>query len=278
MLKQIVLTFSAIFFATSAITLYAQAPVDCFYPGKNNGAVALSASFEKYSEFFLGTGETATWAGDYNTTSVGIYGTYGITDNFAVALSIPYIMVNTVNFNDEEVNRDGIQDLGIYAKYKLFYFDMSALDIEISPSVGFTTPLSDYVVDFYGIGQGATSFDLRAIIMAKFNSGLFAELQGAGLVRLDPAPSGSQFNFKLGYFNDKIYADLYYTIQNISGGEDLPNPDNFEALGVSYQRAGVTLSYNIFSALGIYVGGATTLDGENVGKSNRISGGAVFRF
>ncbi|MFN3940640.1 MAG: hypothetical protein ACK4IY_08620 [Chitinophagales bacterium] len=278
MIKHLTQTLAAIFIASSCIPISAQAPVDGFYPGNNNGTLALSASFEKYNEFFLGTGESVPWLGDYNTTSIGIYGTYGITDDFALALSIPYIVINTIYFNSEEVNRGGIQDLGFYAKYKLFHFDMSALDIEISPSVGFTTPLSNYIVDFYGVGQGATSFDLRSILMARWNNGLFAEIQGAGLVRLDPAPSGSQFNLKLGYFNEKMYADLYYTMQNISGGEDLPSPANYEALGVSYQRAGFTVAYNIFSALGIYLGGATTLDGENVGKSNRFTGGGVFRF
>ena len=262
----------------SGLTLFSQAPVDGFYPGKGNGAVAVSASFESYDDFFLGDGSTANWAGDYNTTSVSLYGTYGFTDNLAVALSVPYIMINTINFNDEDVNRDGFQDIGIYAKYKVVNAQMGGMNLTVSPSIGFSTPISNYVVDFYGLGQGATAVDLRAIVMGMFNNGIFAEVQGAGLVRFDPAPSGSQFNFKVGYYNAKFYGDIFYAIQSITGGDDLPNPDNFKALGVSYQKAGITLAYNILDMLGVYVGGAMVLDGSNVGNSTRFNGGAVVRF
>ncbi|MBK8488485.1 MAG: hypothetical protein IPL48_11920 [Bacteroidetes bacterium] len=262
----------------SGVIANAQAPIDGFYPGKNNGAIAVSGSFESYDEFFLGDGSEANWADDYNTNTIGIYGTYGITDKFAVAVSVPYIMINTMNFNDEEVNRKGIQDLGLYAKYKVINAQIGSLNLSASPALGFSTPLSNYVVDFYGIGQHATAVDLRAIVMATFNNGLFAEAQGAGLVRFDPAPSGSQFNFKAGYFNSKFYGDVFYAIQSIHGGEDLPNPSDFKALGVSYSKAGITLAYNIFDMLGIYVGGAVVLDGENVGKSTRYNGGVVVRW
>lgn len=268
----------AIAFIISTIIVNAQAPVDGFYPGKNNGAVAVSASFESYNDFYLGDGTTATWAGDYKTTSVSVYGTYGITDKWAVALSVPYIMINTINFSDEDVNRDGLQDIGIYTKYKIVDAQLGGMNLSVSPALGFSTPISNYVVDFYGIGQQATAFDLRAIAMATFNNGIFAEVQGAGLVRLDPAPSGSQFNFKAGYYNAKFYGDIFYAIQSITGGEDLPNPANFEALGVSYQKVGITLAYNIIDWLGVYVGGAVVVDGANVGQSTRFNGGAVVRF
>ena len=37
--------------------------------------------------------------------------TYGIIDKFAAAVSVPYIMIKTVNFSDETVKRKSLQDL-----------------------------------------------------------------------------------------------------------------------------------------------------------------------
>lgn len=180
-----------------------QAPVDGFYPGAGKGAVALSASFETYEDFFLGNGSTATWAGDYNITSYSLYGTYGITEDLAVALSVPYISISTVNFNDEDVNRSDLQDIAVYAKYRVLNKQFNGWKLEASPSVGFYTPITNYTVDFYGVGQQASGLDLRAIVMATLDNGLFVTAQGAGLVRFSPAPSGAAYDLKVGYFNAK---------------------------------------------------------------------------
>ncbi len=274
-ITQIAFIISCIFLLAE---VNAQAPVDGFYPGKNNAAIAVSGSFESYDSFFLGNGKEANWAGDYNTNSFSIYGTYGLGEKLAIAVSVPYIMVDTKDFNGDDVNRKGLQDLAFYAKYKVVDAQMGGLNLSVSPAVGISTPVSDYVVDLYGIGQGATAVDLRAIAMARFNGGLFFEFQGAGLMRFNPAPSGSQFNFKVGYNNPKFYADAYYTIQSVKGGHDLPNPGDFRKLGVSYHKAGITVAYNIIEMLGIYAGGAIVLNGENVGKSTRYNGGLIVRF
>ncbi|HCK22309.1 MAG TPA: hypothetical protein DHW15_09130 [Bacteroidetes bacterium] len=271
-------TFLLGFISLITTAAFSQAPVDGFYPGKGNGAVAVSGSFEQYDSFFLGNGSEANWAGDYNVNSISLYGTYGITEDLGIAVSIPYIMISTINFQGDDVTRKDLQDINIYAKYRAFDKDFGSWSLAISPALGFFTPLTNYTVDFYGVGQQATGFDLRGIAMATFDNGLFAELQGSGLVRFNPAPSGSTFNVKAGYFNSKWYADIYYSIQSIPGGEDLPDPEDFEALGVSFSKIGLTVAYNVTNAIGIYAGGAYVIDGLSVGQSTRYSGGAVWRF
>jgi hypothetical protein len=278
MMKKFAFILNIAAFVALPVTTQAQAPIDCFYPGKGNGAIALSASFESYSQFFLGDGSMANWADDYNVTSYSLYGTYGITDKFAAALSLPYISIKTKNFNGENVNRSDLQDIGLYFKYLAYEKKFDGWKIALSPAVGVSTPLTNYTVDFYGVGQGATAFDVRGIAMFATDLGFFGEVQGAGILRLAPAPSGSSINIKAGYYNAKVYADVFYAIQSIPGGADLPDPENFKALGVSYQKIGGTVAYNISEAIGIYAGGAYVLDGRSVGQSTRYSGGAVWRF
>ena len=263
---------------TTSIAVHAQTPVDGFYPGKGNGAVALSYSHEKYDQFFLGNGSIANWAGDYNVNSVSLYATYGITDKFAAAVSVPYIMIKTVNFSDETVKRKSLQDLGVYLKYRALEKDFGSWNLSLSPAIGFTTPITDYATDFYAVGQDATGLDIRGIAMVTTDMGVFGEVQGAGLLRFNPTPSGASFNVKAGYYNAKIYGDVYYSIQQINGGVGLPDPEDFRELAVSYQKVGVTVAYNILSSLGVYAGGAYVIDGKSVGQSTRITGGAVVRF
>lgn len=267
-----------ILFTALTFQLSAQAPIDGFYPGAKSGAIALSTSFETYEDFYLGDGSTATWAGDYNITSYSLYATYGITEDFSAALSLPYISINTVNFQDEDVSRKDFQDISIYLKYRVFKKQFDGWKLEVSPAVGFFTPMTDYTVDFYGVGQQASGLDLRGVVMATLDNGIFVTAQGGGLLRFDPAPSGSTFDIKAGYFNAKWYADLYFTVQNISGGEGLPDPEDFKALAVNYSKIGATIAYNLNSDWGVYAGGGYVVDGSSVGQSMRVSGGVVWRF
>lgn len=274
-MRKFLTTILILFFT---LHVYTQAPVDCFYPGKGNTQIALSASFEKYSTFYYGNGDTQDWADDYKTNSYSLYGQYGISEKFAAVVSIPFIMVNTMNYNNEDVHRKSLQDIALFMKYRALEKTKGNWTYTLSPSLGFSTPMTNYTVDFYGVGQGATAVDARLGFMLRNNKGYFAEIQAAGLVRFDPAPSGFAANAKIGYFNARWYADVYYTMQNISGGADLPDPSSFEELGVSYNRAGATVAYNIGEKVGIYIGGASVLSGLNIGKSNRVSGGFVLRF
>ena len=96
-------------------------------------------------------------------------------------------------------------------------------------------------------------------------------------LRFNPTPSGASFNVKAGYYNAKIYGDVYYSIQQINGGVGLPDPEDFRELAVSYQKVGVTVAYNISLPWSICRWRLRDR-WKSVGQSTRITGGAVVRF
>ncbi|MBC8045802.1 MAG: hypothetical protein H7Y00_03340 [Fimbriimonadaceae bacterium] len=264
------------FFLLSLISvnsIYSQVNTDGFYPGKQNGSIALSFSYENFNTFYLGSGELADFSGNYITTGISAYAVYGITDDLAASLSIPYIHINAL-----EMGEQGLQDLSINAKYKLVKVDAEKINISISPALGFSFPVTNYLLSDFGIGQQATGFDARIIVHMKTNSNFFAEMQGGGLLRFDPAPGGFVFLAKTGYAGNKIYADVSYALQKINEGQDLETPSvNLKALGISYQKINATIAHNIHG-FSVYASGGYVLDGENIGKAIRVGGGILYRF
>ncbi|MBI3258035.1 MAG: hypothetical protein HYZ54_00915, partial [Ignavibacteriae bacterium] len=93
-------------------------------------------------------------------------------------------------------------------------------------------------------------------------------------------PDALDISAKIGYGNSDFYLDAWYQSQSARGGTNIGEPGaSFPSNGISFSRIGVTGYYPLpiwNKQLGVSIGGASTLDGRNIGKSTRISFGVVY--
>ena len=268
----------------------AQAIIDGFMTPKNKGAVSLSYSYESFDEFYFANQRMdapGRLGGQIATQSIGLYANYGISDRFNVVFNLPYIIAQgdgnenvpqeDGSFQDQQV--EDFQDIAVYLKYKSYEHTFGAGQLSIIPAVGFGTPLSDYAADdLLSVGNGATFFDMRGIVHFKSNAGFFIEGQAGHSFRSDEVPDAWIFAGKLGYAHEKFYLDFGFQTQ--VSESDAPDIGEavFSATRVNYTQLAFSAYYPVLPALGVSAGVGQYIDGRNVGRATRLSGGVVYSF
>jgi hypothetical protein len=266
-----------IFSLLLSFTLKSQGPVDGYTKGKGNLDIGLGYSLDKGDRFYAGSESINA---SRSIAAYTFFGIYGITDKLDIQLNIPYINMN-------KGNETNFQDGSIYIKYKILKNDNKLGNFNLLGAAGYYTPLSNYETGGgNAIGQLNNTLDSRLILQQNFNSGLFVSVQGGYFLKSTPTPNAYLTSLKVGYASGKIYADAWFEFQSAFGGTDYrgigdlaPNVETggFKGLGYAYTKIGGTVYYPINSFLGVYVGGAYTLNGRNIVKGTRISAGAVFK-
>lgn len=255
----------------------AQGPVDGYSKGKGNLEIGLGYSLEKGNQFYAGPNLINA---SRNIVAYTGFAIYGITNKLDVQLNIPYINMNKGNETD-------FQDGSLYLKYNLLKKDNKYGNFNLLGAVGFYSPLSNYQTQGgSAIGQLNTAFDGRLILQQNFNSGLFVGIQGGYFVKSKPTPNAYSVALRAGYASSKIYFDAWFEYQSALGGTDYRGTGDltptaatggFKGLGFSYTKVGGTVFYPLNNYLGVYAGGAYTLNGRNIVKGTRISAGIVFK-
>lgn len=250
-----------------------QGRVDGFLKGKRNLDIALGANVELNPKFYAG----------YNLidlprtiVSANAFFAYGITNNLDVNLSIPFISVNGVENN--------IQDIALFLKFQ--YAQLKIADgkkgkINFLIAGGFSSNITNYRTEGgSAIGQQAKVLDIRPVIHYQANSGFFATIQGGYNYKFDPVPNATVFAAKFGLARATWYADIWYDGQIGIGGTDYlgaPSLSTFRHLGVDYHKIGGTFYKPINDKLGIYGGASYMLAGRNISKGVGLSLGLVFK-
>jgi hypothetical protein len=249
----------------------AQGRIDGFYKGKNNGAVVLGLGFEDGQKYLAGV--TGKLDLTRSVSYANLFGAYGITDNFDVNISVPYIV--------SDDNAD-FQDISIYLKYRLFQFQGDTGRLEIGAAAGFSTNLTNYALGgLNDIGQQATILEARAMFHYQWNSGWFATVQSGYSFKLEPTPNSFPLTVKAGKATAKWYYDVYYDFQHSFGGIDYratPRPQDFRAFGVDFQKVGGTVYRTLSDSFGIYASLSYVLDGRNIFLGPGYGLGLVYNF
>jgi hypothetical protein len=249
---------------------FSQSKIDGFFRGKGNGTAVMGLGFEDSKDYFAGTEKTGLSRSLYY---VNIYGAYGVTDDFDVSLSIPYLSSN---------KNSGLQDISFFLKYRIYNTEIGNGNFQLSVAGGFSTPVSNYTVGgLNDIGQRATVFGGKTVAHYHLNSGWFATLQSGYDFKLEETPNSLPVNLKIGKTTAKWYYDLYYDYQHSFGGIDYrgtPSPQNFKELGSDFHKAGGTL-YNSFSKnFGAYISLSYVISGRNVFQGPGYGVGLVYNF
>lgn len=270
-----------------AATVTAQVAVDGFMRGAGKTSASVSFSTESYDEYWQGTTlRSNPNLGTISTRSVGLYIAGGITDYIDLVVSLPYISAKPSAGTWS--SQSGLQDLGVAAKVRPIQLEVSGGEFSAIAAGGITMPISDYIPDApIAIGHYSTNFDSRVVLQYTADFGGFVTLQGGYIHRsnvdLDrgytvAVPDAVDFIGKLGYYTGPFYVDAWMQRQNAQSGTNLGPTAPFPTNKQSYTKLGANAYYNIpwVENLGVSVGFGTILDGINVGKATRLSGGISY--
>lgn len=285
--------------SAASMPAHAQGIVDGFMRGGGNVTAAVSYSYERYSQYFVGndlaknplTGETPnpsnTGLGTISTQSIALYAACGITNDVDVIISVPH--VNAHASDGYWSDQSAIQDLSAAVKWRALSLDAGIARLDVIGAAGVSLPATNYVIDApVAVGHGATGGEGRILVHATHSSGVFATLNAGyirrSLVSLDrgfdvAVPDAVDLSAKAGFTSSYLTASAWVNRQNSQGGTNIGPGVPFPGNRISYTRLGldayVPLTM-VVDGLGVSVGGAMTLEGSNVGKSTRISGGIVY--
>ncbi|WP_439128175.1 hypothetical protein [Polaribacter sp.] len=273
----------------------AQSPVNGFMKKSGEGSVVLSYSKESYSKVFLVPNEVdgVPIFNDVSISSVSFFGEIGISDNFNIVLNVPYIRSEgnaseaVLDNNGFENERKGIQDLKVYAKYRLYTLNFDKSSLDFIGAAGIETPLGNYNADeglqsIIAIGNRATTYNAMGIATFKLQSGFFTTGQLGYSFRNNEVPNALISELKIGYATSKFYVDAFVANQlSDDSGVDILGEGFtgfFPATRVNYTRIGLNAFYPITKELGFTAGTNAYISGRNLGKATGFYGGAVYSF
>ncbi len=289
--------FAAAICLTFGMTTQAQTVVNGFFPKQKDLTVAISSGFKSNSDFYRGRelfGGNPGNLNDIETSVIGLYAEYGITDWLSATATLPYITVKSADGEPGPLvpsgKAEGLQDLGLYLKGKIYEKQGgNGAAFKFGSAISYSFPISDYEGGgVLSIGNQANNFSGTLITQYMLPFGLFAEVQGGYSFRSSSdfdIPNATIFTGKLGYCNKYFYVDTVLGVQNSQSGIDIGTPE-FEAAGgpshlpetdVDYTE----LSFNAYvpfykNMFGASAGYTTTLTGRNFNDASGFSLGLVY--
>lgn len=285
---------SVFVFAAVTVAVSAQSPVNGFMQGKGKGNVVVSYGMESYDEVYLVPKKVngVPVFRDVNVTSASLFATYGITDQFDVVVSLPFItatgnaseaVLQNLNFENE---RSGIQDVSVFLKFNPFDINIGSSNLKLIGAVGVKTPVGDYEVNeglqsIIAIGNRSTTVNMIAIAMFKTKYGIFTSGQFGTGFATQGVPDSYMSELKLGYAAKRIYGDVFIANQTSATGVDILGngfQGFFPATKVDFTRVGVNLYAPIYKAIGLAGGANSYIAGRNIGKATGFYAGVVYKF
>ncbi|MDZ4699444.1 MAG: hypothetical protein SH809_07050 [Rhodothermales bacterium] len=263
-----------------------QGMIDGFKKNKGNLDLALSYSWERYDEFYVGDQLVSEpGLGEITTQSVSLYAAYGLSSRFDVIVNLPFISAKASN--NSALDESSLQDLALCVKGLIVRHTLAnGMTLNLLGSVGVMAPTSRYAIEApVAIGHRSTHLDGRLVGQIEFGNGAFAAVQSGYIWRSDVTVAGASVEVpgafdtivRAGYGSRAFYADLWANFQQSQPGTDIGPGVPFPSNAISFIRVGGTLYTPITAQLGIGLGAGYTVSGENVGKAFRMSGGVIYR-
>lgn len=292
-MRKIVLNLLIFCFFTLKLT--AQMPHDAIYMPKNTICIATSYSQNSWKQYWENTQKRENLnMGNISTQSVMTFAAIGIKNNFNIIAGLPYIWTKTSVGN--LMGQKGIQDLSIWAKYKM----MESKGLSIHASVGGSIPISNYIPDFLPLSIGLQTKTATARIIANYmnKSGIYVTAHASYVFRSNiqvdrdayqannkvyntnevRVPNAIDVSARLGWMKNqsRIQTELFIERFACVGGDnirrnDMPFPSN----NMQMTSAGFYSKYQPKN-LGINLRVAKVLEGLNVGQSTSYSIGILY--
>jgi len=286
---------------TSPGYVSAQTDMDAILMNKKQFCQGVSYDYSAWDHYWEGTFKRDNANLGTISTQVLMYmANYGITNNLNVMASVPYVWtkasLGTLH------GMEGFQDISMVVKWKPYATSIGKSYLSFFAIGGFSTPLSDYVIDFLPMSIGLGSTNLTGRGMVDYRRGRFTVTGSAAYiwrsnVKLDKdsyydtelhmtdevqMPNAMQYQLRTGYRGRYLIAEALLTNFTTLGGYDITknNGQLYPNLRMNATMVGANIKYTLknFTHLSLLAGGNVTVAGRNVGQSKAFSVGAFYVF
>jgi hypothetical protein len=281
-------------------TLHAQTDIDAIMMAKKNLCIGPMYSHSSWQNYWEGTFKRDNRnLGTVSTRMFAVMGNYGITNNFNILFSVPY--VKTKASQGTLKGMSGIQDLSIWLKWRAIKTTVGKGTLSVFGTGGFSVPLSNYVADFLPLSIGLHNKSLSARLMADYQVGkLFATASGTYTYRTNveldrtsyyttqshianviEMPNVASINVRGGLRSRYLIAEAVIANMTTLGGFDMRKNDMpFPSNKMNMTTAGINLKYTFKKVKGLELtaGGNYVIAGRNVGQATTVNGGIFYIF
>jgi len=277
--------------------LKAQTDEDAIMMTKRNLCIGPMYSYSSWKNYWEGTFKRNNAnLGTVSSQMVSVMGIYGILDNLNVVVGAPYIS----NHPSAGVlhGQHGIQDLSLWLKWMPIEKSFGKNTVSLYAVGGGSIPLTNYEPNFLPSSIGLHSKTLSGRIIADYQIGhYFATASGTYTWRSNitidqnayytnqeiisdqvDMPNAETFQFRTGYRNTYLIAEVIATQMNTIGGfdmrkNDMPFPSN--KMNSTMIGANVKWTLKKVPGLSLIGDGGYVVAGRNVGQALSV-GGAIF--
>ena len=237
--------------------------------------------------------------GTVTTQAVMFMTNYGITDKLNIMAGLPYVWTKASQGTLKGLK--DLQDLSVNLKYKAWTTPLGKGRFSVFGIGGFSTPVSDYVIDFLPMSVGLGSTNLTGRLLVDYQQGsFFATAAGAYVwrsnVKLDrmtyyttqlnntnevKMPDMMNFHFSTGIRKKYLVAEAQLFNMTTMGGFDIRKNDMpFPSNKMNSTTVGVHFKYTLpfYTHVELVADGNYTVAGRNVGQAATVGLGAYYIF
>jgi hypothetical protein len=279
----------------------AQTDLDAIMMNKHQFCQGLTYDYSSWDHYWEGTFKRDNAnLGTVSTQALMYMPNYGITNNLNVMASVPY--VGTKASEGVLHGMKGLQDVSVFVKWRPLVKSFGKNQFSLFALGGFTTPLSDYVIEFLPMSIGLGSTNLTGRGMIDYRRGNFTVTGSAAYtwrsnVKLDKdsyydtelhladevdMPNQTLYQLRTGYRGKYLIAEALLTKMTTLGGYDITknNGQLYPNLRMNSTTVGAAVKYTLkaFTNLSFTAGGNYTIAGRNVGQSTMFNVGAYYVF
>ncbi len=279
----------------------AQTDLDAIMMNKKQFCQGLTYDYSSWDHYWEGTFKRDNEnLGTVSSQMLMYMPNYGITNNLNVMASVPYVWTKASQGTLHGM--EGMQDLSVFVKWRPLVKSFGKNQFSLFTIGGFTTPLSDYVIEFLPMSIGLGSTNLTARGMIDYRRGRFTATGSVAYiwrsnVKLDKdayydtelhltdevdMPNQTLYQLRTGYRGKYLIAEALLTNMTTLGGYDITknNSQLYPNLRMNSTMVGANIKYTIksFTNLAVVAGANFTIAGRNVGQSKTFNVGAFYAF
>jgi hypothetical protein len=240
--------------------------------------------------------------GTLTTKSHTVLAVFGLTDRLNILSNVPYVWTEASQGVLHGMN--GMQDLTIAAKYSVVDRQKTPVGaLRLLAVLAGSLPMTDYTPDFLplSIGSASKRISFRGTASMQGEDGIFVDASAAftsrASVELDrpyyftddqlymtstvSLPGVADYEFMGGFRGPRLMAAATVMVQHMANGGDIRRQDMpFVSNRMNAMRVGGVVMYPLpkLAPLAVRVAYAHTVSGRNVGQSNTVSLGLMYRF
>lgn len=292
------LTLTLFFITTAEIN--AQTETDAIMMNKTQFCAGFVYGYSSWDHYWEGTLKRNNLnLGTVSAKSLAFMANYGITNKLNVMVSAPQIWTKASAGTLRGM--EGLQDFSLHVKWKAHTLQTGKNKLSFFLVGGFSTPISNYVVDHLplSIGLGTTNLTGRGIV-DYFRNHFFATAIAAFVYRSNVTidrtsyydtelhssqeikmPHVANYLFRTGYRGKYLIAEAMIGNNTTLGGFDMtrnnmPFPSN--RMNATQVGLGIKYTLPVHTNLSFLAGASHTIAGRNMGQATSYNGGIFYAF